>query len=288
MQTMTYLFEQGHRRWESEVEGAFSKFIDALHENLLPAIDRTSILASHLRGLSRYHDSKERFNLQPFHLTDILEALQSMRLIVHESLNIAIEDRRQFLAFSKWLRFQIELHTSETNADSEESIEQQASFDYGQILSYIQGEFMNPKLSFYWGRRSDAHVQNIKNEAYEKEKIDLKPDGVAAVIEEIRAEQESYNDARLPFWFFKAKLQHRIKDASSELGAWQKKMASMPGGLVLEENEESSSVDMRMVFEVGVCDHLGRYSTHMNGLIGTQGIREIHDIRSGGPWRVSK
>lgn len=245
-QEHAHSFEQGQRRWESEVDSAFSKFIDALHENLLPAIDRCSILASGLRGLAKYHDTSERLNLSPSSLTGILDVLQSMRLIVHESLNIATEDRRQFLAFSKWLRFQIELHTSENSADSDESIEQQATFDFGQILSYIQGEFVNPRLIFYW----DEASQDCESETSETVSVDLTQAATAATIEKFRAERNSHEKKRRLFGALEPRLHQGIRSILIGLGGWQRQMALTPGSIILEKYE-STCFDMRMVFEVG-------------------------------------
>ena len=234
--------EQGHKRWESDVESAYSKLIDAFHENLLPAIERCSIVTSALRGLARYHESNEKFNVDPENFTQVLEILRSLRLIVHESLNYAAEERRQFLAFTTWLRFQIDYQ--QNSHDSDEALEQQAGIDYRRVLTYIEGELHNPRLAFFW-ETGDLDEN--------REDMDSTSKDVAEYIEKIREKKTVPDNSEIHFTLFVVRLRRCIKVATGEIGTWQQEMAAVSGGLVLEDNGEFLASDMIMVPEVRPC-----------------------------------
>ncbi|KAL9089819.1 MAG: hypothetical protein Q9165_005613 [Trypethelium subeluteriae] len=239
----------GHKRWEQEVNSAYEKFIDTLHENLLPAIERANIIACALRGLASYHDSNEKFNVAPERFTSVLENLHSLRLIVHESLNYAAEERRQFLAFSNWLKLQVGWQKSESGVDSEEAADQAASIDYARVFKFIESELKHEKLGFFWKPWTEPHTEYIGGPISDFEGVDKTPDEVAKVIEAIRVKEDASTHGELPFTFFCARLEERIKDATGRIGGWQMQMASMPEGLILEDTEKSSVADMRMVYE---------------------------------------
>ncbi|KAF2104344.1 hypothetical protein NA57DRAFT_70554 [Rhizodiscina lignyota] len=134
------LTERGHKRWDHAVSLGYSKMVEVTHENLLPAIDRCIILISNLRGLAAYHQDTGLFDVPPQRFTAALNAFHCLRILSHHFLICATRERRQFGAFSKWLRHEIDRQTSEsTAAPTDETTEQELGFDYGQILSYIRG-----------------------------------------------------------------------------------------------------------------------------------------------------
>ena len=195
-------------------------------------------MACALRGLANYHDCNEKFNIDPGRFSNLLDALRSMQLIVHECLQYAADERQQFLAFSKWLKLQFDVQASNLGGDSDEFSEQQASIDYPKVLAYIEGALENPKLAFFWKHFDGA------NQAY-----DMSEEEVAEALEQVRGKKIAPEDAEVPFMFFCARLGRRVKDVTTSIGERQQQMVWMPGGLVLEDDQSYSALDMRMIFE---------------------------------------
>ncbi|KAI9660692.1 MAG: hypothetical protein M1821_010044 [Bathelium mastoideum] len=253
--------DRGHRRWETEVDSAYSKFINAVHENLLPAIERCSVVTCTLRGLASYQDSNKKCNIRPEQFTRALEYLRSMRLILHECLSYATEERRGFAAFSKWLKFQIGLQASGSDGDSDESIEQQAGLDYRQIFKYLKDGLERSRLAFFWGSWKPQHHDAAKEDRDEIMVYDVNT--TAEVLKAFKEDRLTLRgpwlDAEVPFTFLCSKLRWRVKDATGEIGLWQQDQTSIPGGVVLEEVEEYLRSDMRMVFEHGDTEEFTTY-----------------------------
>lgn len=216
----------------------------------MPAIDRSTTVAGALRGLATYHDYDDRFNVNPERFTRILDVLSSMRMILRECLEYAVDERQQFLAFSKWLRLQIDVQASSSSDDSDEFSEQQAAIDVYKVLIYIEGGLLKTKLAFFWQPYGEKHEDIIGNGDFAPWDVDNNHEQVAEALENIRGKNEEVVEAELPFMFFCARLTRAIEQTRNEFGEWQQRKVRMPGGLVLENGELPSVLDARMVFEV--------------------------------------
>ncbi|TKA68104.1 hypothetical protein B0A49_08709, partial [Cryomyces minteri] len=71
-----------------------------------------------------------------------VELFNSQSILVY-----AGDEGRQFSAFSKWLRFQIDMQVTEPGSiAAEETAEQEAGIDYIQVLAYVEGALNHSKL----------------------------------------------------------------------------------------------------------------------------------------------
>lgn len=125
------------------------------HENLLPALERVSVLVSRLRGLSRFQDSNAAFGLYTQELDEILDTVSCLQLLAHRILISASSELRQFSAFSAWLHQEIEMQTADpTSASVREAAEKDFNINHANTLQYIQGAMMQSKLNVYFNKQA--------------------------------------------------------------------------------------------------------------------------------------
>ena len=116
------------------------------HENLLPALERCSLLVSRLRGLSRYQDSNATLGLSTQALNDVLDVISCLSLLAHSILKYAGTELRQFSSFSTWLRHEIDVQAADPMS-AEDPAEKDQTIEHANVLEYIQGPMRRSKLA---------------------------------------------------------------------------------------------------------------------------------------------
>ena len=117
------------------------------HETLIPALERVCVLVSRLRGLSRFQDSSAMLGLSTQELDDVLDTVNCLQLMAHHILICAGSELRQFLAFSAWLRQEVEVQSVDISlASAHEAAEKDPSIDHMSTLEYIQGPMRHSQL----------------------------------------------------------------------------------------------------------------------------------------------
>ena len=121
------------------------------HENLLPALERFSVLVSRLRGLSKFQESNKALGLSTQELEALISTANSLQLLAHHILIAANSELRQFAAFSVWLRHEIEVQSTEPPATSlHDSIENDVNIDHMSTLDYLQGPMLRSRLADFF------------------------------------------------------------------------------------------------------------------------------------------
>lgn len=118
-----------------------------VHENLLPALERITVLVSRLRGLSRVQLSNANLGLSTQELENVLDTVNCLQLMAHQILITSCSELRQFTAFSAWLRQEIDIHASD--ASMAESAEKDVNIDHASTLEYVQGAMMQSHLTSF-------------------------------------------------------------------------------------------------------------------------------------------
>ncbi|RMZ73090.1 anaphase-promoting complex component cut20 apc4 [Pyrenophora seminiperda CCB06] len=238
------LAEGGHKRWDTTVSTSFTTLLALLHENLIPALDRCSILISRLRGLAHFHDRDWIFSGPLSDFTALLQTLKKMRLVAHTAMLYASEEKRQFHSFSKWLRFTIDFEATEPDSQSRAEMEQRdAGVDISQVLAYIQfgltksdvAPFLQPEAQL------DAKAKAREEASYEdtKKAIELVKEGA------------TFREEALCLEHVAGHLSTGVTGLLKQVSRWQEDNIRMDSGIVLEQGEkgEYEVLDMRMVFE---------------------------------------
>jgi anaphase-promoting complex subunit 4 len=142
------LAERGHKRWDHAMTTLYNELSKILHTNLLPVLERSTVVATNLRGLARYYLNTRHFNVPPDAFTSILSTLSSLQLLVHETIQILGTEQRQFRAFSRWLRHQIDLAAADPESLSAKDMAERETpqLDLPNTLAYLEGGLTKSRL----------------------------------------------------------------------------------------------------------------------------------------------
>lgn len=239
------LTEQGHKRWDSTVTNSLTTLQALIHENLIPALDRTATVISRLRGLALFHDSDWIFSGPATQFTALLDVLQNMRLLAHTALSYVGDEKRQFHAFSRWLRFVIDFEATEPNSQSRAEMEgRDSGVDIGLVLEYVRHglqqsslkPFLTPEIML------DEEDKQKEGASYEDTK---KAIGVAE-------EGQSWRPDALCLEHVLGHLAKGTTDLLRQVSKWQESGMQMNAGIVLSpsSSDGNDTVDMRMIYEV--------------------------------------
>ncbi|KAI4686783.1 hypothetical protein J4E81_008444 [Alternaria sp. BMP 2799] len=239
------LAEAGHKRWDNTVTSSFTTLLALLHENLIPALDRCSIVISRLRGLAQFHDRDWIFSGPMTDFSSLLETLKNMRLLAHTAMLYASEEKRQFHSFSKWLRFTIDFEATELDSQSRAEMEQRdPGVDVSQVLAYIQygltksdvTPFLRPEAQL------DGEAKGREEAGYDDTKKAI----------ELLKEGATFKEEALCLEHVLGHLSTGVTGLLKQISRWQEANIQMNSGIVLEEVHEAGEMgvlDMRMVFE---------------------------------------
>ncbi|KAE9966098.1 hypothetical protein BLS_007224 [Venturia inaequalis] len=234
------LAERGHKRWDQAISHGYTKVLELTHENLLPALDRCSIVLGHLKGLAEYHEHSPVFNVPVSSFDSILNIIRCMRLLAHFVLQYASEESRQFLVFSKWLRHEIDIQALDpSSASAEETSQQDMGTDYSQLLAYIQRPMEESKLdSFILMPKESSAATVVDSSTYDdmKRSIDAFK----------RQETSDFGIINMHSHF--AEWQHQNRTLVDQITSHQRASSAMSCGIVLEAGNVMAS-DVRVLSE---------------------------------------
>jgi anaphase-promoting complex subunit 4 len=243
------LAEQGHKRWDTTVTTSLTTLLALVHENLIPALDRCSIIISRLRGLAHFHDREWIFTSPLSDFSSLLDVLKNMRLLAHTVLLYAGEEKRQFHAFSKWLRFCIDFEATEPESQSRAEMEaRDPGVDVALVLDYIQYGMTKSDLTPYLRPEAqlDEKIKGREASTYEdtKKAIEVLRDG------------GGFKEEALCLEHVLGHFKDGVTGLLRQVSKWQEGNIQTDGGIVLEDGEGNGAVDMRMVVEVSLIPFL--------------------------------
>lgn len=129
-----------------------------VHENMIPALERTAIILSRLLGLARFHSTNDSLGFNAAQVTKLIDIVSCLTLISHKILVSTMEELELFTTFSSWLRFEIDNLAS--SSTSEEISEKEATLDSAKVLTYIQRYLTCSPLALYLGDVSQDDYKN--------------------------------------------------------------------------------------------------------------------------------
>lgn len=237
------LAEQGHKRWDNAVVSGLSTVIQLIHENLLPALDRCSIIISRLRGLAAYHEQGWIFSGPVSDFTVLLDLLKNLQLLGHTTLMYAADEKRQFASFSKWLRFCIDFEATEPDSQSRAEMEaRDPGVDIAMVLEYIRYGLTKSDLRPYLKAEKE-----LSGDISQKEPASY-DDTVKSI--QLLKEDARYKEEALCLERVLSHFGDGVRSLLKQVSRWQENSISMDCGIVLEDGDVGDAVDMRMVFEV--------------------------------------
>ena len=240
------LAEQGHKRWDNTVNTSLTTLQALVHENLIPALDRTATVISRLRGLAVYHDTDWIFSSPATEFTSLLETLKNIRLLAHTVLLYVADEKRQFAAFSRWLRFIIDFEATEPDSQSRAEMEgRDSGVDISLVLEYVRHGLQQSSLQPFL-----MPAAMLKAEDREKEKASYEDTRKAIMV---FREGQKWKPEALCLEHVLSHFSNGTTGLLKQVSKWQESGTQMDCGIVLEQSPdrvEDSIVDMRMVYEV--------------------------------------
>ncbi|KAJ4988520.1 anaphase-promoting complex component Cut20/Apc4 [Stagonosporopsis vannaccii] len=239
------LSEQGHKRWDNTVTSSLTTLQAILHENLIPALDRTAVVISRLRGLAMYHDADWIFSSPATEFTSLLDTLKNMRLLTHTALVYVADEKKQFAAFSRWLRFVIDFEMTEPDSESRAEMERRDSgVDISLVLEYVRHGLQQSNLQPYL-------IQEVMLESEDKARERASYEDTKKAIE-VYEEGQKWRPEALCLEHVLGHLAKGTTGLLRQVSKWQESGIQMDSGIVLEtlqDAEGDSIADMRMVYE---------------------------------------
>ncbi|KAE9379056.1 hypothetical protein N431DRAFT_363885 [Stipitochalara longipes BDJ] len=145
------LSERGHKRWDKAVTTGLENLRRLVHENMLPALDRCSVILSRFAGIAKFQGSNETvgFSIQQINL--IMDTVACLHLISSKILVQVVDELDLFAAFSSWVRYEIDRLASDSSASpDDDKVEKEASIDHSKVLLYLQTAMTNSPLAMYF------------------------------------------------------------------------------------------------------------------------------------------
>ncbi|KAK7736209.1 hypothetical protein SLS53_007044 [Cytospora paraplurivora] len=139
--------ERGHKRWEKAVIPGLENLRNLIHQNMLPAIERCTLILSRLSGIARFHEEEDHIGFTNAEITRLVDILSAFNLVCHKVLLIVMEELELFRVFSSWLRITIDRVSS--SSVSEEVMEKEALLDPSKVLRYIEKYLINSPMATY-------------------------------------------------------------------------------------------------------------------------------------------
>lgn len=212
-------------------------------ENLLPALERFTVLVSRLRGLSRFQLSNANLGLSTQEFDDVLDTVNCLQLMTHQILLTSSSELRQFLAFSVWLRQEIDIQASDASMADSSDID--VNIDHVNTLQYIQGAMTQSQLTSFFNLDAPAKEQTPWDLAMEGRSLfDLYKRGLQ------NASREDSSASRLPT--LDALMQHLDTQCNaifSRIAETQRRSVRFGAPIYLQRGVPSC-VDTRMLHEV--------------------------------------
>lgn len=112
---------------------------------------------SRLRGLSRFQLSNADLGLSTQEFDNVLDTLSCLQLMAHQILITSGSELRQFLAFSVWLRQEMDIQASDASVAA--SAEKDVNVDHASTLEYIQGAMTQSQLNSFFNLEAHAEEE---------------------------------------------------------------------------------------------------------------------------------
>lgn len=209
-----------------------------LQTNFLPVLERLMIVATDLRGLAKFYEGSKRFNVSSNLFEAILDAVGVLRLLVEEAIRWVGEEHRQYRAFSKWLRHQIDVAAAEPGSQSaEEMAEREAmGLEYPRLLAYIEGPLTKSKLEALVTDFTSPLIFNASETA-------------EAVAKARKGKLGEADMGQLSILAAMRQLTAACEAASESITQWQSSILTSTDPILLDHGTFTSAYDTRMVCE---------------------------------------
>jgi anaphase-promoting complex subunit 4 len=166
--------ERNLKRWEKASNLGMENIRRLVHECLLPALERCQVVLSRLQGLSRFAKSAQVLGLDTQNLSRIMDTVECLTLLGHHLLKTVGKEMKQFTAFMKWLRLEVEIQGLEKeNAGGsgserlDEMCMRRDDLDARTVLGYIQDVMSNSGMIAFIRPSVDSRGSSLNGPSYD-------------------------------------------------------------------------------------------------------------------------
>ena len=215
-----------------------------LRVNIIPALERCTIVATSLRGYAQYHEGSKKFQVESIYFTDLIATLGCIQVLVHEAVRILGQEEQGFRAFSRWLRHQIDLAAAEPGSTSAlEMAEREAmSIDFAKVIAFIEGPLVRSRLEPIMSM--DAKVADPSGPTTTK----LVETQLINALRTVKTdEQLSPANQTLNLYGWVNQFSHQGKLARDRIQKWQDSTWFPPRNIGLETLPASDVLELRMI-----------------------------------------
>ncbi|KAL3419348.1 Anaphase-promoting complex subunit 4 [Phlyctema vagabunda] len=133
------LAERGHKRWEKAVVTGLEGLRKLVHENMLPALERCSVILSRLSGIAKFQSTDDSIGYTSKQISQIMDIVACLHLVASKILIQVVDELELFGTFSAWLRYEIDRLASEASSSAnDDQADKEASIDHGKVLLYLE------------------------------------------------------------------------------------------------------------------------------------------------------
>ena len=166
--------ERNLKRWEKASMFGMETIRRLVHECLLPAIERCQVVLSRLEGLSRFATSAQVLGLDTKGLNRVMDTVECLNLLGHYLLKTVSKEIRQFSAFIRWLRLEVEIQGLEReNAGGpgserlDEICMRRDEVEARTVLDYIQGVMRKSGMVAFLRPSVDPRGSSLDGPSYD-------------------------------------------------------------------------------------------------------------------------
>ncbi|KAF2162177.1 hypothetical protein M409DRAFT_58614 [Zasmidium cellare ATCC 36951] len=247
-----------HKDWEQTINSMYTHLQNHVFINLLPALDRMSIALTTLRGLANFYEGSSKFDCPAELFTKILEHVDSLRLVAQKMQLIIQMEHRQFRAFYKWVKMDLEIAIAGPLSNSALEIEDREvpNLDYALLLPYIKETLMRSRLTPHVETRPEIGESCSKDEFFQKPIIqDISYERTKEALQQLNGLKSDaelkIKDVHDPCSLLNlpaltAGLIGHVRLALTRITEWQSRMLSHPTSIPLPLDPGTTILDMKM------------------------------------------
>ncbi|KUJ12694.1 uncharacterized protein LY89DRAFT_672835 [Mollisia scopiformis] len=156
------LSERGHKRWDKAVTTGLENLRRLVHENMLPALERCSLILSRFSGIAKFQGSNSSLGFTTQQINTIMDRVACLHLVSSKILIQVVDELELFTSFSSWLRNEIDRVASDASASpaDDAAAEKEASIDHNKVLSYIQNAMTSSPLAIYMEKPPEDFLED--------------------------------------------------------------------------------------------------------------------------------
>lgn len=137
-----------------------------MHENMLPALDRCSVILSRFAGIAKFQESDDVVGFTSTQISLIADTVCCLHLVSSKILMRAVDELDLFKAFSTWLRQEIDrLASDASSSPNDDAAEKDASIDHSKVLLYLQTVMISSPLGIYFAESTSEDYSSSWDQA---------------------------------------------------------------------------------------------------------------------------